>query len=939
MSHDPAAYPRTEQDPVALIVPIYNVQDYLDECLESVAAQTVFSELQVVLVDDGSTDASGEIAAAFAERHVNVTLVTQENRGLGGARNRGLQEVDAPLVTFLDSDDRLPPEAIETLRAVLLEHDADVAIGAMMTFPNKTAWPWLRHLDEESKLLEGVEHAEALIHGASVCNKLFRTAMLREMDLSFGERTHFEDVYVSLPVLLAADRIALTRTVVYHYRQRSGGGSIMNSIWSRTDNYFDHLAVEEFLDGRRAGVAGARRIVLDLFLVRSFQGFALRAPDALSPEELTAFFTRAVAVFSRVTPDVIQRACLDARHRIAFVAFCLDDWHLFSDRTSAVCGLEAEEGRLYLQLRERPAQFLRDLLRADRLTAHLESVDPGSGGRVLTVRGRLNIDGMTLLTPLPCELGLRVRGSGLTQPATNECRHVSSVAGTTDTWSGFVCDLPAKKLKTGDHMLRLVFTTPTGQASVHVRPANGVLRAARTLSLGSARALLLKRGNNAVLRVQVGTGARGRWRWRRRQLVDDVQHVRSRAPMWQQRLLRLLTAPFFRSGVWLLGERRDTAQDNSAVLFEHLRRTRPALKAYYLIDADSPHRDRVERLGNVVTHSSRRHRLLMLHAAVLINSYDIDGYMLPRQWKVAPYLQHLAWRIGSRRVFLQHGVIYNNVSAALHRGVTGLDLFVASAEAEAVAIRAGMGYPTQVTRTGLPRFDGLHRGPVGRRVLVMPTWRSQLVRPSYARDRAAAGDFETSQFAAFWRGLLNDGRLLDTLGRTGTTLEFFAHYEMAEVAHTLIPDHEHVVVSHHSTRSVQEAILDSSLFVTDWSSTFFDAAYAGRPIVLTPFDEQEFRATQYAKGYFDLEQDGFGPVARSVDDAVDAIVDVINGGFRREEVYEQRVRDFFPYRDRGQSERVVAAILDVLRGRIPAQSAGPVRTDATAPVPVPEAVA
>jgi CDP-glycerol glycerophosphotransferase (TagB/SpsB family) len=114
---------------------------------------------------------------------------------------------------------------------------------------------------------------------------------------------------------------------------------------------------------------------------------------------------------------------------------------------------------------------------------------------------------------------------------------------------------------------------------------------------------------------------------------------------------------------------------------------------------------------------------------------------------------------------------------------------------------------------------------------------------------------------------------------------------------------------------VQEAILDCSLFVTDWSSTFFDAAYAGRPLVMVPFDEVEFRRTQYAKGYFDFDRDGFGPVARSVEDALTAIAHYVRTDFEREQRFEERVRSFFVHRDTRNCERVVEGIARALSGQ------------------------
>ena len=903
---------------LALVVVVADVGPHVQQCLKSVEAQTIFAETQVIVVDDGSGDGGGELATAFGDRYPNVTVLTQESRGTAAALNRGLREVRAPLLSFLDGADELPSDALAVLRTALLDHAADVAIGASRSLPS--AGEGARPTTDECRLLAGIEDAASLVHDVTTSGKLFRTASLRTRCLAFEAGSAYASGYVTVPLLLLADRIVQVSRVVHHRRPRPIAGPT-NSVWEQPDVYQDQLALAEYLEGFREELAGPRRPVLDLFLVKRLQTAALRAPEFLEPTELRSFFDRAVEIFQLIEPVMVHRACADARHRVAFVAFALGDWRLFSDRSTAVQGVEAVDGRLHLRLENAVPDLLQSLLVADKLTAHLESIDNEDDGRTLRVRGRFHVDGLPLLRPLSCGLLLRVRGSGITQQADNVRRHIASAARVTDDWSGFVCDLPAGKLKAGDHQLRLVFETDTGQASVFVRPANGALRAARTLALPGRLLMLRKLGGAAVLRVQLGAGDRLRRRWRSQHIIEDLRHARMRRPLWRERLLRLITAPFFRSDIWIVGERRDTAQDNSFVLFRHLRERRRDIRAYYILDGTSEHVSRVRPFGNLVPHSSLRHRLLMLHASVLINSYDLDSYLLPSQWHPGEYLQHLAWRIGSRRVFLQHGVTYNNVSSALHRGATGLDLFVASSQREAEAVRAGMGFTTQVAVTGMPRFDKLDRAPVGRRILVMPTWRRNLVLPSY-RQRPGArsteiSPFETSTFATFWRTLLHDQRLLFLLERTDTTLEFFGHYEIAEVASTLAPQHDRVVISHHGTRGVQQAILDCSMFVTDWSSTFFDAAYAGRPLVMAPFDEAEFRRTQYAPGYFDFERDGFGPVVRTCDEAVAAITRCVEADFIREPFYAQRVASFFDYRDTAQCQRVVAAIDRVIKGLPP----------------------
>src|SRR3954454_16562929 len=113
---------------VSVVVPIYNVERYVGECLQSIADQT-FSDLEVVMVDDGSTDGRAAVAEAFAHRDGRFRLVTQANGGLSAARNTGLDEAIGEFLVFADSDDVVPARAYELLLGALDETGSDFATG------------------------------------------------------------------------------------------------------------------------------------------------------------------------------------------------------------------------------------------------------------------------------------------------------------------------------------------------------------------------------------------------------------------------------------------------------------------------------------------------------------------------------------------------------------------------------------------------------------------------------------------------------------------------------------------------------------------------------------------------------------------------------------------------------------------------------------------
>src|SRR5699024_3182846 len=124
------AEPAQDRPLLSVLIPVYNVAAYLEECLTSVVNQTL-KDLQIILIDDGSTDASAEIAARFAAQDERIQLIHQENRGLGAVRNRGVRLARGAYLTFLDSDDTLPRDALRALVDSLEHSGADLAIGGI----------------------------------------------------------------------------------------------------------------------------------------------------------------------------------------------------------------------------------------------------------------------------------------------------------------------------------------------------------------------------------------------------------------------------------------------------------------------------------------------------------------------------------------------------------------------------------------------------------------------------------------------------------------------------------------------------------------------------------------------------------------------------------------------------------------------------------------
>ena len=241
----------SEQPLLTFIIPAYNGEQYLALCLDSLLHQTRMQH-KIILVDDGSTDATGQIAAAYAAANPNLLRwIHQENRGLGAARNVGLALADTPYVTFLDCDDWQDCRFVEKLCLALERQPEQVDI--VFTLPRiydavtcqVTPWrdqPLLDTLfypdaSEDSRVLnihmEGGMDLYAL--EASACRRVYRRAFLQKIGFRFSEGVKWEDVQPHFHAIHTARRCIGLRETGFFYRVNTGGQITADSGKARLD--------------------------------------------------------------------------------------------------------------------------------------------------------------------------------------------------------------------------------------------------------------------------------------------------------------------------------------------------------------------------------------------------------------------------------------------------------------------------------------------------------------------------------------------------------------------------------------------------------------------------------------------------------------------------------------------------------------------------------
>ncbi|WP_406462749.1 CDP-glycerol glycerophosphotransferase family protein [Streptomyces sp. NBC_00111] len=211
---------------LTVVVPLYNVEEYLGACLDSLAGQTM-ADLEVVMIDDGSTDGGADVAREFTRRDPRFRLVQQENAGLGAARNAGAGQAhpDAEFLTFVDSDDVVPPGAFARMLAELDASGSDFATGNVLRLRANGALeqsPMFRRPMETPRRATHVTRDWILLGDRIACNKVFRRAFWDRHAFAFPSGVLYEDIAVVLPAHFLARSVDVVEEPVYHWRDRDG---------------------------------------------------------------------------------------------------------------------------------------------------------------------------------------------------------------------------------------------------------------------------------------------------------------------------------------------------------------------------------------------------------------------------------------------------------------------------------------------------------------------------------------------------------------------------------------------------------------------------------------------------------------------------------------------------------------------------------------------
>ena len=271
---------------ISVVIPVYNVDKYITDCLESIVSQT-FSEWEVVMVNDGSSDRSLEICKRFCERDGRFRVLEQENRGVSAARNTGIDACRGEYIFFMDADDTILPNTFEALNTVLYETKADMVSFQFQKIVDESE---IHQVSQTGKMqvITAYEAVRLFLQeqqiGISMCTKLVKRSVVQNIKFEEGRASN-EDKFFLFETLLSLNKVVLLQEPYYCYwtRENSATTRPFDKRWF--DGYFFAKKIYRMVCERKPELEPEARYQLlssCYFLVRQMDN---KKASKLYPEE------------------------------------------------------------------------------------------------------------------------------------------------------------------------------------------------------------------------------------------------------------------------------------------------------------------------------------------------------------------------------------------------------------------------------------------------------------------------------------------------------------------------------------------------------------------------------------------------------------------------------------------------------------------------------
>lgn len=883
----------------SIIMPVYNTERFLEEAINSVINQTInFEEkIQLILINDGSTDDSNKILQTYKEQYPdNIILIEKTHRGQASARDLGLKLANAKYVNFMDSDDYLELDTLEKVEEYFnQEFDKTDIVTIPMNYVDRLEKEHpLNYKYNQTRIVKLEEEPEN--PQFSISSSFIKTEILKnyEFDTSLVSS---EDTLILNQVLLEKQTIGLLNNTHYNYRLRFSEDNLTESLTTnkkyythRLDHFHKYLItyskkkcgqVPEFIQYMIASDLNK------LLSIRELDVF----DDKDEINELWHYLTESDDKYEIL--GYISDECITENNNIKQPLKSLMMYFKYRDYNLTV----SKNGIVKLSIEN---------YTIDTLNNH------GLWFDIIEVRfNKLYLSGHFVSNFYPETISLKLiqeNENGRKQAfdceyfeyAPEDRSHLKALSFEWRYDYNFNVQVPLENVSIANFIFELNYNengkTVKITPNIGFRVPSGLtefnkyfVQESRIVFYQDKKIYMYPYSYKMMLKRE----------FRTLQLIcEDKQDGFIRIIFY--RLLYMLLYPFMKNRrIWFINDRLDRADENGIHLFRYAYKQNDGIKKYYILDkhCDDYKRLKKEYGSSILAHNSFKHKLLYFFTEKRIASFLNESFFNPF-WVDGNYDIRKIYcnLVTSPWYFLQHGVIYRDLTSHIKRYKYNLALIVTSSNRERQSFfDLDYGFPEDVVQIlGLPRYDNLIKNnEIKKQILFTPTWRLQL-----EKDESL---FLNSDYYQMLNDFLSNEELFNLLNEYGYKFIFKPHPQLIKHLPSFKMN-ENVIIS--TEESYQELIRDSALMISDVSSVISDFAYLKKPIIYYQKNNDH-----HFEPFFDYVTEGFGDVFKKEEDVVAKVKYYLDNNCEMEEKYKERVSNFFKYNDKNNCKRVYEWIL------------------------------
>ncbi|WP_099225200.1 bifunctional glycosyltransferase/CDP-glycerol:glycerophosphate glycerophosphotransferase [Listeria costaricensis] len=890
---------------LSIIMAVYNVEDYIEEAIDSLLNQSVnfIYNVQLILVNDGSEDSSGKIADEYARKYpANIMSIDKKNGGVSSARNKGLEFAQGEYVNFMDPDDKLKEDALERLFLFIRKNpDINVIAFPLFFFEAKTGGHMLNYKFDRERIVDIEKQHKDII--MSLGATIIKREKFENRELLEGKK-YGEDNQILTEIVMEDKKYGIVPEAKYLYRRRYKNNSALQESTDDVDYFITYLEEEMVYKINKYKDSNGRLPLYIQYIIMYDLQWRLKyqeKPAILKKNGLSDKYQLQVYQIMQFIDDkiILEQKHLNWYQKHALVKFKYTG--CFPDYRNTYYLTKAKKNDLAL------INFTGDeLYLLSKITADIDIIEYDKGSKTFHIMGSIGtlFPYETMEIYLKNEKNKKIVATRISYPNDDayilgDCIHEfygfeffvneSFLRDSTRIKMFIKCENQARRLS-------LKFR---GQSTKFSNQFDGlyIATASRFISYSKKTREFYVKPKTLLAVIK-----------NERILCKELQKLmpkREAKKIISRRLKLRYKKGITKSKVNIFLDRIDKADDSAEVLYRYFEEQK-AGKNYFILTQDAADIDRLKQENfRIVHYKSAEHFELLYTADNLISSHA-DRFIYNPFGDINDYYKDLK---EFNYVFLQHGIITSDLSGWLKKSDKNFSTFVTASKYEQQSILKGnyQYSENEVVLTGLPRYDRLQTvSGREKNILIMPTWRKNIVKGFDAKTNSIpyAEDFKNSEYYKVWDHLLSSQKVKDILSENGYKLVFVPHPSIRQQLCDFHVEPENV--AGYKERYV-DLFNSAALLITDYSSVAFDFAYMKKPILYYQFDQGNWGNSE---GYFDYVHHGFGDVVTLEEELIQKVEQILLSDVKMELFYQERVENFFAYVDTNNSKRLLDNIIE-----------------------------